>query len=341
MDCTCFRLCSEADARSFHLRLPVVRSRASPWHAYLQAVYSEHAVPLPVDLQSLELFYLKLLPVEWQCERDGQLARRRGNASAASFAAVQPSCAAATCEDWLHPEMPTAAAFEAHERQWYLRSWQWHRKRFPRLLMNHTLRYIPRVPPLQAYKTARRIEVIRHSRPVFISTCTNKQGAYVGDPTRGAAEGVGYGCWFSPVVGTGVFLPLPLPGTLFFSDRQAVEEALPEVRRSWPQRPTAYNTSTQVSGRAVATYSHQDCPYATVARVRGARVLLVAHNPGGSTEIVVATAGCVAQTAPLPTGCVPHDVGLRTGWHGDKHCACSEDRNEGLDQMLNCLARRS
>ena len=35
--CSCFRLCSERDARSFHLRLPVVTSRASPWHAYVSA----------------------------------------------------------------------------------------------------------------------------------------------------------------------------------------------------------------------------------------------------------------------------------------------------------------
>ena len=33
--CACFRLCSEYDARAFHLRLPVVTTRESPWYHYL------------------------------------------------------------------------------------------------------------------------------------------------------------------------------------------------------------------------------------------------------------------------------------------------------------------
>ena len=34
-----------------------------------------------------------------------------------------------------------------------------------------------------------------------------RKGEYVGNQLLGAAEGVEYGCWFTPSVGTGVFLP--------------------------------------------------------------------------------------------------------------------------------------
>ena len=50
---------------------------------------------------------------------------------------------------------------------------------------------------------------------------------WVGDRSNGAGEGVRYGCWFSPCVGTGIFLPLGR--SLVVRDRVHVEQAFPEV----------------------------------------------------------------------------------------------------------------
>ena len=326
--CACFRLCSEYDARAFHLRLPVVTTRESPWYHYLSFVYLRTHVPLPVNLSNFEFFYLQLLPVDWRC--NGTDANRS-----------RPTCTPDVCSAWLRSDEPTTSALESHNQRWHLRSWQWHRRRFPRLLMNLTLRYIPRTPPVNIYRGATRIEVTRHAGPfaAYLSGCARGHGAtddFVGDPLRGAGEGMGYGCWFSPSIGTGVFLPIGR--ALLFSDRQSVEERFPDMAIRFADRPQSYATSVQVSGRDSATYRHRDCLYANATMAAGYTRMVIASNPGGSTEIVVASAGCLHQTQPLQSACVPEDVGLRAGWDGAlRHCACSEEKQDGLDRMLNCL----
>ena len=191
--CSCFRLCSEGDARSFHLRLPTLvdgaAARPSPWMPYLRWVYGAGAVPLPLDLQRLELFYLALLPVEWRCNNRSQ---------------PLPPCAERDCAAWLRPTEPSAAELALHERLWSLRSFQWHRSRLPKLLFNHTLRFLPRKPRSALYR-ATRVEVTRRSAYFYMPNrhgpvgwdgrCAKGWGRnasdYVGDPRLGAAEGVG------------------------------------------------------------------------------------------------------------------------------------------------------
>ena len=202
--CSCFRLCSERDARAFHLRLPSVENHASPWYAYLQWVY-RGAVPLPFDLQRLELFYLAMLPVEWRCTN-----RTR----------PLPACAAHECASWLQRDEPSAERLAEHERAWTLRSFQWHRSRHPTLLLNHPLRFFPRTPHVELYRSGARVEVTRRSAYFYMpdrhgqvgwdGRCAKGWGAsnasdFVGDPRLGAAEGVGYGCWFAPTIGSGAF----------------------------------------------------------------------------------------------------------------------------------------
>ena len=56
----------------------------------------------------------------------------------------------------------------------------------------------------------------------------------------------------------------------------------------------------------------------------------------GSDEVVATAPGCMERSTPLPTGCVPPDVGLRTGWRGERSCRCTQTSTEGLDRILNC-----
>ena len=150
--CFCFRLCSEIDARSFHLRLPTVSSLDSPWAAYLQWVYGDTSLPLPIDLQQFEIFYLALLPVEWRCNSSINAADNR----------IAPPCSADECSSWLLPQ-PVANQLALHAQHWDLRSFQWHRTRLPTLLLNHTLRLIPRRPSAFAFQDFGRVEVTRRS----------------------------------------------------------------------------------------------------------------------------------------------------------------------------------
>eukprot|EP00325_Prymnesiales_sp_UTEX-LB-985_P002463 CAMPEP_0174696014 /NCGR_PEP_ID=MMETSP1094-20130205/2268_1 /TAXON_ID=156173 /ORGANISM="Chrysochromulina brevifilum, Strain UTEX LB 985" /LENGTH=140 /DNA_ID=CAMNT_0015892677 /DNA_START=420 /DNA_END=839 /DNA_ORIENTATION=+ len=131
---------------------------------------------------------------------------------------------------------------------------------------------------------------------------------WIGDRTLGAAEGMQYGCWFSPSVGTGVFLPLRRP--MFFADRPAVEREMPGVLLFADKQPFIFTSSKNIT----AAFRHKDCMYASLSRERHVQCLFLMESIYGAAEIVVSTAGCMTRTTPLPTACVPQDVGMRTGW---------------------------
>ena len=328
--CSCFRLCSESDARSFHLRLPTVTAAAapsSPWSAYLQWVYRT-PVALPIDLRRFEIFYLALLPVEWRCTT---------NASRAL-----PLCSDKVCATWLEPaERITSQQLAAHAQQWELRSFQWQRSRLKTLLFNHTLRLLPRQDAAlrskdsssSPYRAGAHVEVTRRSAFFFMpdrrgkvgwdGRCAKGKGSdaseFVGNPKLGAAEGVGYGCWFTPTVGIGVFLPLGK--ALVVRDRHAVERELPEVVRFAGDSGTRH---------------HHDCLYAQLTRSRGFDTLVVLNNTGGATQIVSASDRCMDRDEPLPNACVPSGVGLRAGWQAGQTCTCAETEGNGLANILNC-----
>ena len=336
-NCSCFRLCSEEAARSFHLRLPLVTSRSSPWYPYLAWVYRGY-VRLPVHLSRFDFFYLMLLPVEWRCNRNRTT-----------------SCSRGLCSAWLHPLEPSAAQLEEHKRQWSVRAYQWHRSRLPRLLLNHTLRFLPTEPPEAFYRANALVEVVRRSfSSVRNRECAAQHGAaatdWVGDPVLGAAEGMQYGCWFTPAVGTGIFLPLGR--ALFVRDRPTFERIMPDALRF----PRAGRNSP---------FRASDCLYANLTLSSGHDTLFMPFGAWGSAEVVATVssrptiacvpeavhvpssparprhwqaAGCMTQTAPLPSGCVPPDVGLRSGWQGGgAQCVCTAAPEAlGLDQILNC-----
>lgn len=327
-NCTCFRFCNETDVRSFHLRLPRVTSRPSPWHAYLSTVYGKGAAhkALPIDLTSFEFFYLRLLPVEWRCRSQWR-----------------HICSPEACSGWLRPNEPSAAQLKEHAQSWDVMPYHWHRSRLPRLMFNHTLRFLPRRPSEVAYRTATQLEVIRRAFDGWNRGCAVGKGRdpndWVGDRSNGAGEGVRYGCWFSPCVGTGIFLPLGR--SLVLRDRVHVEQVLPEVLR-FPRVPTPVvapelGRVIEVTGGSNASmFRHQDCMYATLARARGFDSLVMPFGAWGTSEVVATAPGCMERSTPLPTGCVPPDVGLRTGWRGEQPCKCTEVPVEGLDRILNC-----
>ena len=334
--CSCFKLCSEKDLRSFHLRLPKVTSRESPWFSYLSWVYKDGRIPLPVDLSTFEFFYLALLPVEWRCSAQNSQGRN-----------VQPlpTCAPEQCARWLHPAEPSDAQLKAHEKEyWPPRSFQWHRSRFPRLMWNQTLRFIKRVPNETFYRSSSVLEVTRHSKLFhdYYDWCAQgssvDENEYVGNPKLGAAEGVGYGCWFTPSIGTGVFIEMSQKRTIYLVDRLEAERKLPEILR-FPLR--TQNTSFATRGGKYVTIQHKDCLYATATRSRHKDRLFIEHNPEMAPHLIVASNECMQQAQPLQTGCVPSGdaLQLKTGWDGTKPCHCHDDvsnDSEGLSTVLNC-----
>ena len=153
------------------------------------------------------------------------------------------------------------------------------------------------------------MEVVRHRRDTWRDVCI---GEGAGDPDRGTAEGVDYGCWFSPMVGSGVFVELGR--ALWVSDRHELEGLLhldPETH---------------------------DCLYAKRAHARNFDSIIIAQSLRDSRpEVIVTAGGCMTQTEPLPDACVPtsaarrHSFLLRTGWAASVDCTCHPG------QWLNCV----
>ena len=107
---------------------------------------------------------------------------------------------------------------------------------------------------------------------------------------------------------------------------------------------THQNTSYPTRASAVITIHHKDCLYATAAKQRGYARLFIENNPEGAPHVIVTSDGCMTRSTPLPTGCAPSDVGLFTGWRGDRPCACAADvanDPEGMSFVLNCALTHS
>lgn len=93
--CYCFSTCHPGEAHRFLARLPVVTSPSSPWYGYLQRLYQEDVVPLPVDLSDFGAFMLPSLtsargmPFTQLCGPTGR--------------SIIPECDASdsTCAGWL------------------------------------------------------------------------------------------------------------------------------------------------------------------------------------------------------------------------------------------------
>ena len=144
------------------------------------------------------------------------------------------------------------------------------------------------------------------------------------------------GCWFTPSIGSGVFLTLGR--VLVLPDRVAVEKELPGVARFTGQKARAASWP----GPAGTSLHHHDCLYAQLARERGYDTLVVlndkrSENTGDATEIISTREGCMNQRVPLPNGCVPRSVRLGAGWRGKEGaCSCAEAIANGLGHILNC-----
>ena len=119
--CACFSLCSTRGALNFYRRLPNVTSHASPWHAYLRAVYHDDDFPLPFGgLRKMTVWYRDT--AAWRARRPApqvglplQSCVGHSKPHEVLFAATdrtsglrhnrsQPACSEEVCREWLLPD---------------------------------------------------------------------------------------------------------------------------------------------------------------------------------------------------------------------------------------------
>ena len=337
-ECDCFDVCNHEKVHSWHLRLPVVRNRASPWYKYLQTVYHGD-VPLPQDLQTYSYFYSRFLPF-YRCH------------------GAHNWCEASVCAKWLNVATPTREQLQQHMRDWETGTdyWPWPPDPDAGPIEKTSLGDAVVIRTWQQTTPQTWYEVTRYTKDTFgigppdpdsklkfKPFCTKGEGRsvgdykthYVGDPVFGAAEGAGYGCWFSGVKGTGIFLRVDQ--MLWLTSRDDVKRRLP-------------NTDLM----------DFDCLFAEETRRAGFDGLVITqalenrglHPSLGDTpfvsEIVAAQRDCMVRTDPLPTACPPEEGPyihegkwkgwpapvLRTGWNASLPCHCVG--RVGPPQNLNC-----
>jgi hypothetical protein len=369
--CPGVSVCSNYTLASFMMRMPsTVSSVHSPWHAYLKAVYRSKALPLPVDLRPFEAFYPALLPVapctntshleideerRWQrawptTVHSGRHRFAHGSSSgrhnsrsvitadaAAATAKGRAACSRALCEAWLpNPTPDDAAVIAFTATRSYVRV----------AARNDTdMRAFGSVVVLQRPAATRRPRGQptgprrTHVQPSPTATRGKTADRWI-EVTRTAFPGEGYrgyGCWFHPAVGSGVFVGV---------DRR--------LHLSWANRMTARQTVYGWSGKPQAGFRGDgDLPRMASERRWASFEILSSHGytagfeelgiTAPAHELVLMDDACMSHMCAcrvqkqrmcrcqLRTGCVP--LVTSTGWNASRTCACDEAVNS---EVINC-----
>ena len=299
--CLCdFGLCTARDLATFMMRLPTsVRHRSSPIHEYLQSVYRVSEVPLPFRLDKLNAFYPLLLPAR-PCSsivRPGIAASPRANRASHRCAAQ--------CDEWLARPLPSEGAITR-----FLRN-----RSYIRIIDNSTDDGTGRMYPFHQV-------VVLQPSPARRKLPKQKwvEVTRFADTHSSRVEGMdGYGCWFYPARGTGVWVHT---GSTMV----------------WPTWGSAWQTVKETIGERV----HDDARFAGVAASRGHDSFQIIRSHGRvwgweelnetapSHELVIARPACMHGVGRLH-GCVP--VELRTGLNASRPCGCDVERHD----LVQCV----
>lgn len=178
--CRCWHTCNPAATQAFFRQLPTdVRHQASPWYAYLRAVYGTD-VPLPFPISELRFFYHN--GADWQTRHPNvawPLVACHGERSLKPLPSV-PICSPAECARWV--ESPGAYAdtdLAGLHSELYTHHYRSSETRGVRLFHDA-------LHPALAQPNGTWVEVMRWP--------------------RACEEANGYGAWFSRAPGSGVFI---------------------------------------------------------------------------------------------------------------------------------------
>jgi hypothetical protein len=349
--CHCFSTCTPAETKSFLASIPSsIDSAASPWVAYLEAVYAG-AVPLPVDLGALNFFY----------HNDGAWRRRHPTVEWPMASCETPPgwlwprsmkpCPLAhpentTCHPpkggWPQPRVPRCA--NAQCRRWYASS-----MRNPTMaserhnhgvavallpalsgqsgLVNNSTRtssgvvlfdasYGGKAAPLlfsrRAVSSGEWAEVIRFGRPEY----------------EGGMRESGYGFWFFAAAGSGVFLNVNRTWALHDKDTDnSLEQAYNLQRAHSSIAVHAVDYRDTLSSAYLKVGLKKDRAIARHAAALALDTVQILTSRMTSYKELVAVGPVDALSAHLGP-CPP--VALRTGWAATRECLCNP---AGL---LNC-----
>ena len=241
--CACFSLCSTRDALSFYRRLPSVTSTASPWYAYLRAVYHDDEIPLPFDgLRTMTVWYRDT--AAWRARRPApqvglplQSCVGRSKPHEGLYAATdrtdglrhnrsQPACSEEWCREWLLPydaldepkPRPESGARGPRRKQQQPSPAQLHSR--TGLTIKHRSEYVEIRPTEDATNVdglwtppgglqvhASLSDAARTTEQITQTSSAWVEVTHEGLWSVDHSEGIdGYGCWYYPARGSGIFL---------------------------------------------------------------------------------------------------------------------------------------
>jgi len=288
LNCHCpgIETCTPLGLATMKARMPPrLPGSDSPWAGYLRAVYG--TLPeVGFDLTRLEAFYTAWLPVRGEvCERSGG---PLPNPSA--------ECSQPTCASWF-PRTVDIAAVEREAANRPLVRLRAGSRGHAVILQRES-----------AYRTGTSSdeweEVLRHATP---------------SPDH--PEGTnGYGCWFYPAVGSGVWVNVGST-RVWPSRTEAIRSAIGRDRR--PGR-SSIEKETAIVRNAVDEGRQSVQLLNSVAGV-------FTQNGAPLSELILMYDACMRGAQQLLTACVPAVVPLRGGFRADRPCECD------LQQpVLNC-----
>ena len=320
--CRCFSLCDERGALDFLQHVPsVVESRDSPWYGYLQVVYGPR-LPLPLNLSGFNFFYHHHsrwpTNVEWPmptCLKNGTLD------------GAWPFCGATMCARWRHttssPPLGRAIRLKVAvyrdgvssrgssivevEHAKFAQSAgakdEAARIRRSNALLGHELL------PSDSY-----IEVFRRMR---------------------SREGMqGYGCWFFPTRGSGIWLSTGRTMQVHY------KQNLRALTRMWSSNASIDHAASAKARKALPAGES----FTIMAYELGFHSVQLQFNFNRFfAEMVYVNDGCMHRTAALGA-CVP-GLAAYKGWlHAHERLAHPSRRSGVLStctcdnslQVLNC-----
>ena len=274
--CYCFSICTEAEAEDFLARLPTVHSATSSpaWYGYLREVYGD-GLSLPFNVASLQVFYSALLPPLRMGSRCGK---------------TLPLCniSHAACSEWA--TMNHLGRSAHHQRK---------------LSNETTVTFAWENTPGEAiFIVSGAAQPTADNGWVEVSRRT---AHVMGGHNRCAGEGAGYGCWFSLVRGTGVFV---------------------NVGRSW--------RIIDLQGPDSSSHSTKDCTFAAAVVRKGFdSVQFISADDRRGSELLVTTPSCMEQPHWLVGPCVPLPL-RRASSNGAATCVCNNSF-----AWMNCAGCRA
>ena len=287
----------------------VVWSADSPWLGYVSAVYGS-VPPLPLNLSTFHWFYHRHskwpLGVEWPmptCFKNGTVAGH------------WPPCAPAVCARWRErrppgEDGPGRSYSVAHFRDGVS-------SRGSCIFRLERTRFA-------SAATSASEEARVGAANTLLGHAVQPSGRWVEVYRRvRSREGTrGYGCWFFPARGSGIWLWLGRTFPLHYKHNVRA------LMRHWEANRTIDHAASAAERRAAPVGES----FPIVAAELGLRSVQVQFNFNRQfSEIVVVDRACMWRNESL-RACAPDSLGLRVGWY---------DASTGDDRRIGCLCNDS